>query len=158
MRMSPADIRRFPKFHYYISTNMPVVSQVRVIIDTMLALATEGQGAGAAATRQQIEDALVWNQGPLIRIVLNLQSGGQRVNGLYDPTDPEVIQVDQTRVTNFERGRNHRGVTAQGRQVFLVGVTLLHELTHWLDNRDGLDNPLEEGDEYEMRVYGQFVR
>lgn len=158
MRMLPADIRRFPRFHYYVSTNLPAVAEVRSIIDVMLELAVEGQGAGAGATREQIEDALVWNQGPLIRIVANLQSGGERVNGLYDPTDPEVIQVDEERVTNFERRRNHRGVTAQGRLVFLVGVTLLHELTHWLDNRDGLDNPLEEGDEFETRVYGQFVR
>ena len=68
----------------------------------------------------------------------------------------------EPRVKEFEAGKGLRK-TAHGHMVFLVGVTLLHELTHWADDQDGVDDPVpgdptnEEGEEFERRVYGGIV-
>ncbi|MCH7559811.1 MAG: hypothetical protein IIC67_00320 [Thaumarchaeota archaeon] len=40
---------------------------------------------------------------------------------------------------------------------FLVGVTILHEYVHYGDNIDGVDYPGEEGQLFEIDVYGQTV-
>ena len=42
-------------------------------------------------------------------------------------------------------------------RVYLVGVTILHELTHWGDDQDGVDRPGEEGEEFEIKVYGKVI-
>ncbi|PCJ16182.1 MAG: hypothetical protein COB04_11580 [Gammaproteobacteria bacterium] len=45
----------------------------------------------------------------------------------------------------------------------VAGVTLLHELTHWADAKDGKDDPVprdptnEEGEAFEIEVYGQII-
>ena len=44
-----------------------------------------------------------------------------------------------------------------GKLVYLVGVTLLHELAHWADDQDGVDTSGEEGELYEKDVYGKLV-
>jgi len=50
-----------------------------------------------------------------------------------------------------------------GKKVYLVGVTILHELTHWADAQDGVDDAVpgdpsnEEGEAYEKGVYGEVL-
>ncbi len=45
----------------------------------------------------------------------------------------------------------------------VAGVTLLHELTHWADAQDGVDNPVpgdptnEEGMAFERDIYGKVM-
>ena len=72
------------------------------------------------------------------------------------------IQIDEDLVKDFEAGK---GIVknAAGKQVYLVGATLLHELTHWADAQDGVDHPVpgdpsnEEGNAYEKGVYGKIL-
>ena len=62
----------------------------------------------------------------------------------------------------FEAGKGLRATTS-GKQVYLVGVTLLHELTHWADAQDGHDDAVpgdpgnEEGEAFERAVYGGVI-
>ena len=55
----------------------------------------------------------------------------------------------------FEAGRGRRVVRAG--HAYLVGVTLLHEMTHWADDQDGVDRPGEEGEEFERAMYGSVI-
>jgi len=57
---------------------------------------------------------------------------------------------------NSEDGHGLRK-TKWNKNVFLVGVTLLHELVHWADNLDGIDFPDEEGEQFETDVYGMVI-
>lgn len=156
MRMSANDIKTHKKMAYYVSTNMPAVQDVKVIIDAILDLAADGQGAGAGATRQQVVDALQWGQGPMIKIVPNLQCAGAPAYGCYRG-NPDEIEIELETVENFEKRRKHRRRLKNGKYVFVLGVKLLHELTHWVDDLDGQDNPAEEGEEFEKRIYGDVV-
>ncbi|TGO03419.1 hypothetical protein PN36_06610 [Candidatus Thiomargarita nelsonii] len=54
---------------------------------------------------------------------------------------------------NFEAGRGR--IMARAGAVPALGVNILHEMVHWGDNLDGVDRPGEEGDEFEMLVYGR---
>lgn len=40
---------------------------------------------------------------------------------------------------------------------FFIGVTILHEYVHYGDNLDGVDYPGEEGELFEIDVYGEIV-
>lgn len=59
-------------------------------------------------------------------------------------------------VEEFEAGKGLRK-TATGKLVYLVGVTILHELTHWADDQDGVQEIGEEGNRYEKSVYGKVI-
>ncbi len=152
MRMSADDIKKYPQFYEYIRFKMPEVRSVGAIVNSIKKLAGK-------TPRATITEALKWGQGPLIKIVKNLASStGERVNGQYAWGSSE-LQIDEDRVTSFEKQKGHIGFNKKGQHVYLVGVTVLHELTHWADAQDGVDDqPYEEGDQYEKDVYGKFVR
>lgn len=58
-------------------------------------------------------------------------------------------------VDEFEAGKGKR--VARAGDVYLVGVTLLHELVHWGDDQDGIDRPGAEGEEFERLIYGSVI-
>lgn len=150
MKMSPADIKKYPRFAQYVSAALPAVQFVKPIIDAMKKLAGK-------TPRATIMEGLQWGKGPLIKIVPDLRKTANA--NARTKWKSDLIELDISRVNSFESGKNHLGQTKQGRLVYLVGVTLLHELTHWADAKDGIDDaPYEEGDQYEMDVYGKWVR
>lgn len=149
MRMDPADIKRFPKMRYYVSINIPQVAKVGVIINTI-------QDISGTIEKQTIKDALLWNKDPVIKIVKGLGA-----LGAFSPnTSSNEIRVDEDLVKQFESGKGLRK-TPKGQLVYLLGVTLLHELTHWADDQDGVDfeggSDGEEGNEFERRIYGGVI-
>lgn len=158
MKMDPADIKRFPKFHYYVSINMPEVAKVGTIINAI-------QSFSGTTSKQTIKDALIWNCGPRIKIVKNLTgSDGQPAFGEFTMgAGSQEIRIDEDLVREFERGKGLRK-TPKGGLVYLVGVTLLHELTHWADDQDGVDDAIpgdptnEEGEQFEIKVYGGIIQ
>jgi len=151
MKMDPADIKRFRKLHFYVSVNLPEVRKVHVIIKTMKDLS-------GTIDEQTIKDALLWNQGPEIKIVKNLGAFGK----FRFHKSTNEIRIDEDLVKEFQAGKGLRK-TPNGQMVYLVGVTLLHELTHWADSRDGTDDAVpgdptnEEGEEFERRLYGGVI-
>ena len=59
---------------------------------------------------------------------------------------------------DFEAGKGFRK-TPKGQTVYLVGAILLHELTHWADDQDSVDDPpFEEGDAFTKDIYGALSR
>lgn len=154
MKMAEATIKAYPKLHYYVRVNMPEVTNVKAIISQIKKLA-------GATSRDTIKTALKWGSGPTIEVVPNLVCAGVNAYGCY-AWGSDVLQIDEAMVKDFEAGK---GVVknAAGKRVYLVGATLLHELTHWADAQDGTDDPVkgdpsnEEGNAYEIGVYGKVL-
>jgi hypothetical protein len=154
MKMDKATIASYPKLHYYVRVNMPDAANVKAIVGQIKKLA-------GTTSRSTIKNALKWGKGPSIEVVPNLVCAGLKSYGCYH-WGSDVLQIDEALVKDFEAGK---GVVknASGKRVFLLGATLLHELTHWADAQDGLDNPVkgdpsnEEGNAYEKGVYGKVL-
>jgi hypothetical protein len=150
MQMDAADIRKFPKFAAYVSTKIPEVAKVPVIINAI-------QKFAGTIDKDTIKDALLWGHGPTIKIVKNLQCAGDDAIGCFTSNNHSTeIRIEEDVVTEFESGKGLRK-TPKGQLVFLAGVTLLHELTHWADDQDGVDTPGEEGELFEQEVYGGVI-
>lgn len=146
MQMSKDDIKKYPKLYQYVSVQIPLVSQVGVIINAIKKLA-------GTIERSKITEALKWGKGPTLKIV-DFPKG---TYGEFTPdTHSNELRLSRAMVEKFEKGKGL--VTApNGRKVYLVGVTILHELTHWADDQDGVDTAGEEGNQFENLIYGGFV-
>ena len=142
MRMTATDIKAYPKLTYYVKTDVPKLLMVPAIVS---ALNSIGQ-----INKTKLMLALSWGAGPQIT-VKNLS----RAYGEFTPNvGSNEIRIDLSLVREFEMGKGRRVVRAGN--IYLVGVTLLHELVHWGDDQDGIDRPGEEGEEFERRVYGSI--
>ena len=142
MQMSAGDIKKFPKFAAYVSTKLPEVRSIGAIISAI-------QKFAGTIDRATIKEALVWGKGPEIKIVSGLGADGE-----FTPdVGSNEIRIDEQRVKDFEGGKG-LGRTGTGKLIFMVGVILLHELTHWADDQDGVDTAGEEGFSFENEVYG----
>jgi len=143
VKMDPLDIRKFPKLAYYVRVNIPEVIHVAAIVSAFKRI--------GGINRATLRNALAWNAGPSIKIT--------ELDGEFGEFTPDEhsneIRIDRSMVEDFEKGKGRRAVHAGS--VYLVGVTLLHELTHWADDQDGIDRPGEEGEEFERAMYGKVV-
>lgn len=154
MRLDEATIKAFPKMHYYVRVNMPEVANVNAIV-------TQIQSLAGKVSKQTIKDALKWGQGPSITVVPGLVCAGTKAFGCYS-WGASTLRVDEDLVKDFEAGKG-LVKNAAGKRVYLLGVTLLHELTHWADAQDVTDDPVpgdpsnEEGNAYERGVYGKVL-
>jgi len=93
--------------------------------------------------------ALRWGTPPTISIVPGLAACAQ-----FTPTPGNAtIEIRESIFQDFEAGRGQ--LAARAGNVPALGLNILHEMVHWGDNLDGVDRPGEEGDEFEMLVYGR---
>jgi hypothetical protein len=144
MQLSRADIRQYPKFARYVSLRMPEVAEVVVIVNKIQKLA-------GSITKAKIKEALEWGKGPMVKVAdLPADTNGEFTPGIGS----NEIRINRTRVEQFEAGRGLER-TAYGRLVYVAGTILLHELTHWADDQDGVDTPGEEGKMFEEAIYGK---
>ena len=158
MRMTEETIKKFPKLHYYVRVDMPKVATVNAIISEIqkqAGISPPGVKAKKTITEKQIKDALAWGKGPVVTVVPNLVCAGVKAYGCFSSGKDE-LRIDEKMVKEFEAGKG-KVKTKSGKLVYLVGATLLHELTHWADDFDKIDNPVEEGNAYEKAVYGKVL-
>lgn len=135
------DQNRFPKSTRYIRYALPKVINVPQIVR---AVNKTGQ-----LNRAQFQQALAWGNHPTISIVAGLGSCAA-----FTPTPGNnVIEIRESIFHDFEAGRGYLQ-TKTGKRVQALGVNILHEMVHWGDNKDGIDRLGEEGEEFEMLVYG----
>ena len=143
MKMSAADQASFPKLKYYVRNNLPQVANIPIIRGAMLEI--------AQLNHSKLKAALAWGNEPTLKVTI--------LAGAFGEFTPDIgsneIRLDTRMVQEFEAGRGLRN--AKAGRVFLVGVTILHELTHWGDDQDGVDRPGEEGEEFEIKVYGRVI-
>lgn len=143
MRMHAADIKAFPQFAYYVRVNIPQVITVPAIVHAYRSI--------GGIDRPTIRRALHWGAGPIVTVTTLVGAIGEFTPDIHS----QEIRIERSIVLEFEAGRGRRVVRA-GR-AYLVGVTLLHEMTHWADDQDGVDRPGEEGEEFERAMYGSVI-
>lgn len=143
MVLGNVDIGRYPKFAYYVKNDIPKIIEVKAIIKAM-------QDIGQI-NRATLKRAVKWNVGPTIKVTILAGAYGEFTPGIGS----NEIRIEKTIIEDFEAGRGKKA--ARAGNVYLVGVTLLHELVHWGDDQDGIDRPGEEGEEFESRVYGNVI-
>lgn len=144
MQMSGGDITKYPKLKQYVSVAIPKVVDVKPIMEAIHKYA-------GIIDEQKLKEALEWGKGPMIKIVVMNDLGQFTPN-----SQSNEIRIQEAMVKDFEAGKGLRQ-TKKGKLVYLVGVTLLHELTHWADDQDGLDTEGEEGEHFENAVYGKVI-
>jgi len=144
MIMEDVDVVRYPKFAKYVRYSLPTVVEVPSIVR---AFSKYGQ-----INRATLKRALTWGNEPHITIKSLVDAIGE-FNG---SVDANMINIETRIVQEFENGHGFRK-NKWGKNVYLVGVTLLHELVHWADNIDGIDFPDEEGEQFEKDVYGMVI-
>ncbi len=144
MKMIHQDQVKYPKFTQYVRYALPQVVESKAIV---AAFQKYGQ-----IDRATLKRALKWDNEPHITIKALVGAVG-----LFDfSVDANEINIHDGIVQEFEDGHGLRK-TKYDKKVYLVGVTLLHELVHWADNLDGIDFPDEEGEQFEKDVYGQVI-
>ena len=144
MQLSREDIRKYPKFAKYVSLRIPEVAQVMVIVNKIKELA-------GTITVTKIKEALEWGKGPMVKVA----DLPDTTNGEFTPDiHSNEIRINRKRVEQFEAGRGLEAA-ANGKLVYIVGTILLHELTHWADDQDGVDTAGEEGKAFEQGIYGK---
>ena len=144
MRMTHQDQVKYPKFTKYVRYALPQVVSNKSIV---AAFQKYGQ-----IDRATLKRALEWGNEPHITIKPLVGALGE----FNASVDSNEINIDDAVVQEFEDGHGLRK-TKYNKKVYLVGVTLLHELVHWADNIDGIDFPDEEGEQFEKDVYGQVI-
>lgn len=144
MQMSADDIKKYPKLKQYVSVAIPKVVEVESIMSAIHKYA-------GIIDEQKLKDSLQWGKGPMIKIVVMDDLGQFTPN-----SKSNEIRIQEALVKDFEAGKGLRK-TKTGKLVYLVGVTLLHELTHWADDQDGIDTEGEEGEHFERAVYGKVI-
>lgn len=146
MKMTTEDIKDHKKLFQYVSTAIPLVRSEGFIIGAL-------RRFSGNASEDKIKEALVWNKGPMIKLVKDLKCAGADAVGCY-AVDSNVIRVELDIVTEFEAGKGLR-TTGFGKQVYYVGVTLLHELCHWANDGTGKEDLTHE--KFEQALYGKVL-
>ncbi|MCE2503337.1 MAG: hypothetical protein J4G05_04665, partial [Chlorobi bacterium] len=128
----------YPRLTEYLRNRVDEILGNPVI---MRALEEMGQ-----LSKDDVRRALVWGEGPVINIVPLLGA-----NGEFTPyTGSNELRIDWGIVNQLENSVGDDRDAA----LLLVASTILHEFVHWGDDQDGIDRPGEEGEEFEIRVYG----
>jgi hypothetical protein len=150
--MQLKDTASFPKFTKYVSTVIPTLANVGSIVSAIDSISELGDPA-------TIKRALSWGNGPIIdiQILIDKEIGGK----VYSPRagftpHTNIIVMRQKDVAYYEMGSDLRKA-ANGHMVHVVGVQLLHELTHWARDRAGKDETEDLGFVFEKQVYGGIV-
>ncbi|MFQ6548059.1 hypothetical protein AADZ90_008870 [Aestuariibius sp. 2305UL40-4] len=155
MRIDAAAIRAFPKFYYYLTVDIPNLASNQAIVGSI-------KSFSGKTTKATIKTALKWGSDPEIKLVKNLICASSKAYGCYS-WGSNVIQVEEQLVVDFEAGKGVKRRTTRGHDVYLLGATILHELTHWADAHDGVDDLVpgdptnEEGNAFEKAVYGKVM-
>lgn len=154
MRISDADKGTFPKFAQYVRTKMPELTNVPVIVFNIK--------KHGSLSKEELRTALQWGAGPLI-VIKSLQGYAcptlANYFGCFEPATPTQLAIDIDSVRSFEKDAygNGSGLNANKQKVFVVGVTLLHELCHLGNFQHGVAEATEQGFAFEQSAYGKTV-
>jgi hypothetical protein len=151
MIMSHADQVSFPKLARYVRFELPKVAGIDVIARAYLKY--------AQLNRASLRRALAWGNQPTLVFVPMSTAHGSFEGGEFTPDiHSNDLRINSALATAFEAGGPPRLFTthnARGTPFPLIGTSILHELVHWGDDQDGIDFPGEEGNLFEIDVYGR---
>lgn len=140
----------YPKFTEYLQNQLPTVSNIPLIVNTIHTITD--------LSTEQIKEDLKWGYGPTIKII-QLDNFGVNTSettvGFFKAATPETIYID----IDYVQGVEGNSITQYQKDalLFYLGTTILHEYVHYGDNLDGTQYPGEEGQLFEILVYGENV-
>lgn len=139
-RMLISDQRDFPELAKFVRLDLPEVRNKEPVWRAFLKFSHLNNFTAA--------QAIAWrDDSPLLRLAdLGIS------NGEFDPKYPDWIFLHRDIATRF------RSDCEDERARRCVEATLLHELVHWGDHRDGIDEAGEEGKAFEVEAYGEDVK
>jgi hypothetical protein len=146
MRMSSQDSVDYPKTSHYVRVDLIEVLTMPRILGAMRRIGQLNEGA--------FRTALTWGHGPRIKITHLHKAYGEFTQNIGS----HELRLDRrTLVDEFEAGRGWARMR-NGQHFPMLGATLLHELTHWGDDQDGVTEPdREEGEEFEIAFFGKVM-
>ena len=140
----------YPKLTEYLKNKLPSVGDIPLIVNTINTITD--------LTSEQIKNDLRWGQGPTINII-QLDNFGVNTSeftvGFFKAATPNDIYLDIDYVNKLEN--DNLTQYEKDALLFYLGTTILHEYVHYGDNQDGVDYPGEEGQLFEILVYGENV-
>lgn len=140
----------YPKLTEYLKNKLPSAGNIPLIVNTINSI--------TGLPNEQIKNDLKWGQGPTINIV-QLDNFGANTSeltvGFFKATTPNDIYLDIDYVNKLEN--DNLTQYEKDALLFYLGTTILHEYVHYGDNQDGVDYPGEEGQLFEILVYGENV-
>ena len=138
----------YPKLTEYLKNKIPLIYDIPKIINAIHDITN--------LPYYEIEDDLQFDSGPIIEII---QLDDYAINtdentvGLFDKSNPNNLFIDKDYILALENSNEDQLI--QEGLLFYLGVVLLHEYVHYGDNTNAVQYQGEEGDEFELRVYGQ---
>ncbi len=140
MKLSKSDEKAYPGLLYYVKKDLPTVIKVPKIVK---ALEKNGE-----IKKRKLKTVLQYGIEPTLKVV----AMPKNQCGEFSPnTSSNELRISKSLVKEFEKSGGAKKIT------LLVGATILHELSHWGDDRDGADIPGEEGDLFEKAAYGHVI-
>ena len=139
VRMTTNHINLYPNLSEWVENNLPTVQDNSQVWAFFLQYS---ELSNTEAVR-----AISWGYDPILYIK---DIHGR--NGEFDPNKPQRIVLARDIAQRFEQ--DNLLLKAQR----LVESTVLHELVHWGDHKDGRDQCYEEGIYFEIRAYGENVQ
>ena len=140
VKMLAGQQSEFPKLAKFIETDLPGIAGNARIWDAFLTF--------SELKEEDARETLAWKSGPRLQI-LNLHGA----NGSFDPDKPTQIVLAREIAKRFDE-RDSDLIEAR----LLVQATVLHELVHWGDARDGrVRTDHEIGNAFEIEAYGRNI-
>ena len=100
-------------------------------------------------------NAVKWGPQPYLWVV----DLPRKVNGRVNKKKPNDTYIDDTIINKFEKYYNSSADAAvRHKAELLVESTILHEMVHWGDHKDGVDQDGEEGKAFERAAYGKDIK
>lgn len=140
MKISPQFKRSYPKLSNWIECEIPKVKGKPKVFAAFLKY--------AELNKKKAKLALQKGQPPEINFDTMPNSNG-RFSGKKFPNKVFLAKAicDRFESTDSKNLKMH----------LLLESTLLHEMVHWGDWKDGIDHPKEEGKEFEKEAYGRDI-
>ena len=152
MKMLGGDQGVFPNFLDYVKREIPKLISVPLVVKNL-------QFYGNL-TYIEARDALAWGMGPTI-VIMDLdngQCGVPSAYGCFVLAAHEIIEIGAQTVIDYEMTQTTDS-NIQGKPVYVVGATLLHELCHWgnKNNVPPIPEFHEMGAAFETATYGKVI-
>ncbi len=149
IEMDPADARNYERLAHYLAYDIQSIAKNRKVMNALMRY--------GEFRRSDVVKALKWGKGPKLRIATTSLAGRTFTTSDYgsfmETIDANILTINKHWVEKLK--------TATGddrdAMLFLIAVTILHEMVHYGDNKDGVDQTGEEGSAFELAAYGQLI-
>jgi len=140
VRISADFKRKYPKLTKWIEINLPkVVKKAKVWAAFQKYAELSAKQALAAAGSAPT---------PILHVEVMVNANGK----FKGKTAPDNIYLARDICERFEKTDSNNA-----KMHILVESTILHEMVHWGDWKDGKDQPGEEGKKFEKAAYGRDI-